>query len=66
MNPNNGFDKTITVDPHYMLDRTVNDLNVSGAVHIGPSISGFGIALSQKMMIDLLIHEGQVVYFRFE
>jgi hypothetical protein len=66
MNPNNGLDKSISVVPSYQLDRRTDVLNVTGAVSIGPSISGYGVALSQKLMYDLGIHEGEVVYFNFE
>lgn len=71
MNPKNK-DKKITVLPKYELDRRTNEtgyiikpLNVSGAVSIGPSISGSGVAMSEKLMSDLGILEGEVVYFNF-
>lgn len=64
MNPKNN-DRIVEVKPNYQLDRRTLPLEVSGAVSIGPSISGYGIALSEKLMYDLGIQEGQVVYFKF-
>lgn len=66
LNPNNGKDVTIT--PSYSLDRT--NLSVpfkaQGPVNVGPSISGYGIGMSESLMNLLGIHEGQVVYFEIK
>lgn len=64
MNPKNG-DITVEVKPKYQLDRRTLPLEATGAVSIGPSISGYGITMSYKLMYDLGIHEGEVVYFNF-
>ena len=70
VNPKN--DKTVTVTPNYQLDRSLDEnnkpiipLNVTGAVDIGPSTNGYGIALSEKLMFDLGLLEGNIVYFEF-
>ena len=62
LNPNNN--KQITVSPKFDLDRRIQALDVSGPVNIGPSVSGYGIALSNKLMKDLNIVEGEIVYFK--
>ena len=64
MNPNKN-DLTLDVIPNYQLDRRTTTIDVTGAVNIGPSIAGYGIALSEKLMYDLGIQEGEVVYFNF-
>jgi hypothetical protein len=64
LNPNNN--KTLNVSPDFDLDRRVNQLNVSGPVNIGPFVDGYGIALSNKLMSDLKIQEGEVLYFRIK
>lgn len=64
LNPNNS--KTFQVSPIYDIDRRVETLNVSGPVNIGPFIDGYGIALSNKLMENLRITEGDVLYFRIK
>jgi hypothetical protein len=65
MNPKNN-DLSIDVVPSYQLDRRTNPLESTGAVSIGPLVSGYGVAMSEKLMYDLGIHEGEVVYFNFK
>jgi hypothetical protein len=63
-NPANG--KSITVSP---IGETVTDINlsnISGAIHKGPGVDGYGIGLSKKLMNDLGVHDGEVVYFTVE
>jgi len=38
--------------------------NVTGPISVGPSEAGYGIALSKKLMRDLGLKDGDVVYFR--
>lgn len=59
INPNNG-DKEVTVPPVHILS---GNIKVEGAVSAGPSVNGFGISMSQKLMTDLGLYNGQVVYF---
>ena len=63
LNPNNGTEKTIT--PSYSLNRTLTNVpfKAQGPVNIGPSVNGYGIALSESLMKLLDTHEGQVIYF---
>ena len=64
-NPENG--KLITVPPIRKattgsLTMTVD--NITGPISIGPSEDGYGVALSKKLMRDLGLKDGDVVYFR--
>lgn len=62
LNPNNG--KKFTLTPSYTLDRSNGtQLKAEGPVNIGPNLSGYGIGMSESLMRELDIHEGQVVYF---
>jgi hypothetical protein len=62
LNPNNNI--SINIKPNYDLDRRVDQLNISGPVNVGPFINGYGIGLSNKLMKDLKIVEGEILYFR--
>ena len=64
LNPNNS--QKLEVKPIYDIDRRVEQLNVSGPVNIGPFIDGYGIGLSNKLMKDLKVTEGDVIYFRIK
>ncbi|GAH14198.1 unnamed protein product [marine sediment metagenome] len=35
-----------------------------GPINVGPAIEGYGIGLSGKLMRELSLEDGQVVYFR--
>ena len=64
-NPENG--KLITVPPIRKattgsLTMTVD--NITGPINVGPSVPGYGVALSKKLMIALGLKDGDVVYFR--
>lgn len=64
LNPNKK-DIKLQLTPLYRLDRTNNqELVVQGPVNIGPNIEGSGIALSDALMKDLGIFEGEVLYFK--
>ena len=58
--------KTITVDPIAENVTEINKSNISGAIHKGPNIDGFGIGLSKKLMSDLGLVDGDVVYFTMD
>mgnify|MGYP000909514402 CR=1 FL=1 len=63
LNPDDGTEKTIT--PSYSLNRTLSGspFKAEGPVNIGPSVNGYGIALSDSLMKLLNTHEGRVIYF---
>jgi hypothetical protein len=59
-NPENG--KSVTVPP---INTSPMDLtNLTGPISVGPSVAGYGVALSKKLMIALGLKDGDVVYFR--
>ena len=64
LNPNNN--KQITLNPKYNIDRRIQTLDVSGPVNVGPFVEGYGIGLSNKLMSELGIQEGEILYFRIE
>jgi hypothetical protein len=63
-NPSNG--KSITVSPIAENITEINQSNISGAIHKGPASEGFGIALSKKLMRDLGLNDGDVIYFNMD
>ena len=63
-NPKTG--KTIVVNPIDKSATTIDSTTLRGPIHKGPSVVGFGIGLSQKLMSDLGINDGGVVYFTME
>ena len=64
LNPNVKSSKPITVEP--LTDGTITPTNIKGPINRGPNVSGFGVALSKKLMTDLGLSDGQVVYFTME
>jgi hypothetical protein len=54
---------TITVTPKYELDTRVKPIKFSGPIDIIKDIEPYGIALSSKLMRDLNLHDGDIVYF---
>lgn len=63
-NPNNN--KTVVVNPNYQLDSSSGTIVAEGPVAIGPISSTYGIALSKKLMSELKLFDGDVVYFNME
>ena len=63
-NPSNG--KQVIVEPIAENISEINLSNIQGAIHKGPALDGYGIGLSQKLMSDLGLHDGDVVYFTME
>jgi len=59
-NPENG--KTVTVPPISESEMRID--NLTGPISVGPSVAGYGVALSKKLMIALGLKDGDVVYFR--
>ena len=59
-NPANNI--SVTVDP--IASATMNSTNLTGPISVGPSIDGYGVALSRKLMQELKLKDGDVVYFR--
>ena len=37
-----------------------------GPINIGPNVTGYGIGLSKKLMDDLKVYPGGVLYFRIK
>jgi hypothetical protein len=66
LNPANK--KTITVPPSYKLNITTQPFGyyMNGPLDVMPEIGTFGISLSNKLMLDLDLHEGEVVYFNLK
>jgi len=63
-NPKNN--KTVVVNPNYQLDSSLGTIVAEGPVAIGPISSTYGIALSKKLMSELKLFDGDVVYFNME
>jgi len=61
MNP--GKNITITVNPNYKLDTRVRTIEFSGPIDIMRDSDPYGIALSSKLMRDLKLADGDIVYF---
>ena len=59
-NPENG--KEVPVPPINTSPMTID--NLTGPISVGPSVAGYGMALSKKLMIALGLKDGDVVYFR--
>lgn len=64
LNPLNKDNKPANITHQYQLDRTQQNLLVQGPINIGPNIDGTGIAMSDYLMKDLRIFEGEVIYFK--
>jgi hypothetical protein len=64
LNPNVKSPKPITVEP--LTGSTITPTNIKGPINRGPNVQGFGVALSKKLMTDLGLMDGQVVYFTME
>lgn len=60
INPNNN--KEVVVLPSYDLNSTVK--KAVGPVHVGPLLQGYGICMSDKLMRDLGLFDGDIVYFK--
>jgi hypothetical protein len=63
-NPKNN--KQVIITPNYQLDSTIGPIKTDGPVSIGPSIENHGMAFSKRLMGDLRLVDGDVVYFRME
>lgn len=56
--------KTLTLEPYYQLDKSIGDIKVQGPISVGPRLSQYGMGMSSKLMSDLKIDDGEVIYFR--
>jgi hypothetical protein len=62
--------KKITVIPQFNLN--VDDITVGkprtfvGPIDVGPNVGAYGIALSNKLMYDLDLQDGDIVYFNLD
>jgi hypothetical protein len=70
VNPNGKTPKTVIVKP-LQIEKPTDNVeirpdNIWGPIHRGPNVAGFGVALSKKLMTDLGLTDGQVVYFTME
>jgi hypothetical protein len=70
INPNGKTPKTVIVKP-LQIEKPTDNVeirpdNIWGPIHRGPNVAGFGVALSKKLMTDLGLTDGQVVYFTME
>jgi len=54
----------VNLTHQYQLDRTQQSLFVQGPINVGPNVDGTGIAMSDYLMKDLRLFEGDVVYFK--
>ena len=65
-NPLSKTSKTIKVTPSYQLNISSGNRTVQGPVSVGPGVDGFGMAMSIKLMNDLDLYNGDIVYFKKE
>jgi len=56
--------KTLILEPEYQLDRSIGDIKVQGPISVGPRLDNYGMGMSPKLMSDLKINDGEVIYFR--
>jgi len=61
-NPQNG--KTYTLQPSYQLVPGSGPLSVQGPISVGPKVEGYGMGMSPKLMDELKIDTGEVIYFK--
>ena len=61
-NPKNG--KTIVLNPSYQLDSTLGTIVANGPVNVGPNSTVYGMGMSNQLMTDLGLYDGDVVYFK--
>jgi hypothetical protein len=58
--------KIVVINSTYKLDSTTGLREVAGPVSIMPTVKNYGIAMSEKLMRELSLTTGDVVYFRIE
>ena len=66
LNPNIRNSTPLTINPSYDLNRTLSGVpfKAQGPVNVGPNVNGYGIGMSESLMKQLEVHEGQVIYFK--
>jgi len=63
-NPKNS--KTLTLNPSYQLDKNAGQIVVEGPISVGPSSTTIGMGMSPKLMSELGLYDGDVVYFKMD
>ena len=63
-NPKNN--NTVLLEPNYQLDPNLGTIVTEGPVAVGPNDRKYGIGLSKKLMTELRLTNGDVVYFRMD
>ena len=63
-NPKNNTQ--LTVNPNYQLDKTVGSIVVEGPISRGPKSTEIGMGMSPKLMSELGLYDGDVVYFKMD
>jgi hypothetical protein len=58
--------KTLSLNPSYQLDKTVGTIVVEGPIGVGPKSTTIGMGMSPKLMSDLGLYDGDVVYFKMD
>ena len=59
--------KQITLhDVPFEVSGSVGSRTVKGQINVGPNIEGYGLGMSQKLMDELKLVEGDVVYFNIK
>lgn len=61
-NPKNG--KTTVLNPSYQLDSSLGTIVANGPVNIGPNSTTYGMGMSNELMTELGLYDGDVVYFK--
>ena len=57
---------TLTVNPSYQLDKSVGSIVVEGPIGVGPNSTTIGMGMSSKLMSELKLYDGDVVYFKMD
>ena len=61
-NPKNG--KTTVLNPSYQLDSSLGTIIANGPVSVGPNSTEYGMGMSNQLMTELGLYDGDVVYFK--
>jgi len=56
--------KQVVLTPNYQLDPTLGNILTQGPVSSGPDSKEYGITMSESLMSELGLFDGNVVYFR--
>jgi hypothetical protein len=64
LNPKNK--KQVVLTPNYQLDTNLGNIKTHGPVSSGPNSEKYGMSMSEALMNELGLFDGNVVYFRME